>query len=385
MKTLFSKLTLPTSLLITFILSFICFIPRSAKAYDVDLAKRMHGRILLQVQDHGEAWYVRASDSQRYYMKDGTAAYEMMRFFSKGITDADLLKIPHVNNTTDMNKSTSVCASNPLANRMKGEILLQVQQHGEAWYVDPVKCRAIYMTNGPAAYEIMKYLGLGITNADLEKIQIGTIENITTLTTTPNTGDSKAEELVAEPEIIEISGNGKQISREFTLEQGLSIFKLSYKGNDESRKYFEVWLLDSKGNKINLLANATKEFDGSKAVRIDTEGEYLLEVSSNDEWKITIEQPRPQNIENTNNIFFGNEQEATPIFYLDEGYNFFNFTHYGDGYFGVWLLDKDGNNIELLVNGIDLTNFSKVVKIEHAGLYLFNVTSKKAGWSIEIE
>jgi len=131
------------------------------------------GRILLQVQEHGEAWYVRKSDAKRYYMQNGEAAYEMMRFFSLGISDADLAKIPKVQNTTEMSQSSSMCGSNSFANRLKGEILLQVQQHGEAWYVDPVKCRAIYLKDGAAAYDVMRFLGLGITNADLEKILSG--------------------------------------------------------------------------------------------------------------------------------------------------------------------------------------------------------------------
>ena len=138
-----------------------------------DLADRLRGRILLQVQDHGEAWYVRRSDLKKYYMKDGDAAYEMMRYFGKGITNDDLDKIPKVADSEAMNKSTSICKYNSLANRLKGEILLQVNQHGEAYYVDPVKCRAIYMQDGEAAYQIMRYLGLGILNSDLNKIQTG--------------------------------------------------------------------------------------------------------------------------------------------------------------------------------------------------------------------
>lgn len=157
------------------LLGMFCAIPQNAKAYDLNLTQKMYGKILLQVQAHGEAWYVRDADSLRYYMKDGTTAYQMMRNYSQGITDADLAKIPHVNDTTTMNQSTSACSSNTLANRMKGKILLQVQQHGEAWYVHPVKCRAIYMADGAAAYQIMRYLGFGIANSDLEKIQIGEI------------------------------------------------------------------------------------------------------------------------------------------------------------------------------------------------------------------
>lgn len=144
--------------------------------FDMVLAKRLHGQILLQVEEHGEAWYIRSKDSMRYYMKDGDVAYEMMRFFSLGIADADLVKIPSVANTTEMNSATSVCSTNTLANRLRGEILLQVEQHGEAWYIDPDTCRSIYMKDGVAAYEIMRFLGLGIANINLEKIPVGQIE-----------------------------------------------------------------------------------------------------------------------------------------------------------------------------------------------------------------
>jgi len=138
-----------------------------------ELASKLKGRILLQVESHGEAWYVRPKDLKRYYMKDGAAAYSIMRFFSLGIADVDLAKIPQVSNTDEMKAASSACASNSLANRLRGEILLQVQQHGEAWYVDPVKCRAIYMKDGAVAYEVMRFLGLGILTGDLEKIQDG--------------------------------------------------------------------------------------------------------------------------------------------------------------------------------------------------------------------
>lgn len=145
----------------------------SAVAYDTGLATRMQGRILLQVESHGEAWYVRSKDLRRYYMKDGAAAYAIMRFFGLGIADVDLAKISKVSNTTEMKAASSACATNALANRFRGTILLQVQQHGEAWYVDPTKCRAIYMKDGAVAYEAMRFLGAGVFTRDLEKIEDG--------------------------------------------------------------------------------------------------------------------------------------------------------------------------------------------------------------------
>ncbi len=144
----------------------------NTKTSDPTLLSRVKGYILLQVQEHGEAWYVDPVSQKRSYMKDGAVAYEMMRSFGLGITDVDLDRIPKLNTTEEIKNASSVCASNSLANRLKGRILLQVQQNGEAWYVYPKNCRMIYMKDGASAYEIMRYLGLGITNADLEKISL---------------------------------------------------------------------------------------------------------------------------------------------------------------------------------------------------------------------
>lgn len=137
---------------------------------DQGLSERLSGYILLQVEEHGEAWYVNPEDGLRHYMKDGEVAYQMMRDFGLGITDADLETIPLVSSTTEMNDSSAICNSNSLANRLKGRILLQVEQLGEAWYIYPEKCRRIYMKNGEAAYTIMRFLGLGISNIDITKI-----------------------------------------------------------------------------------------------------------------------------------------------------------------------------------------------------------------------
>ncbi|MCX6743959.1 MAG: hypothetical protein NTX82_00345 [Candidatus Parcubacteria bacterium] len=136
------------------------------------LAQRLNGTILLQVEANGEAWYINPTDNMRYYMKDGAVAYQMMRNFGLGITDADLAKIPSVSSTSEMNSSSSICLNNTTTNRLKGKILLQVQQHGEAWYIYPKTCRRIYMKDGEAAYGIMRFLGLGITNKDLSLINV---------------------------------------------------------------------------------------------------------------------------------------------------------------------------------------------------------------------
>ena len=184
-------------------------------AADDNLSNRLKGYVLLQVEEHGEAWYVEPNDAKRIYMKNGNVAYDVMGDFGLGITNADLAKIPVgfedrffcIDNDNDglcnkLEEGLETDINNPdsdgdgytdrieieslynplgeskikydyqLANRLRGYIVLQVEKNGQAWYINPQDAKRYYMTDGEAAYQIMRYLSLGITNADLAKIDI---------------------------------------------------------------------------------------------------------------------------------------------------------------------------------------------------------------------
>ena len=65
-----------------------------------------------------------------------------------------------------------------LAQKLAGRILLQVESKGEAWYVDPVSLKRIYMADGASAYVLLRDKGLGITNANLAKIPLALTNDI---------------------------------------------------------------------------------------------------------------------------------------------------------------------------------------------------------------
>lgn len=142
-----------TFALIVGLVSFL--IPAAATASD-SLLPRMKGRILLQVQAHGEAWYVDPVSSARYYLKDGPTAYEALRKFGLGVTEADYATLQSPASTT--------------AKRLVGRIVLRVQAHGEAYYIHPDTQELHYLKDGEAAYQVMRFLSLGITDADLGTI-----------------------------------------------------------------------------------------------------------------------------------------------------------------------------------------------------------------------
>jgi subtilase family serine protease len=60
---------------------------------DSDLYQRLSGRILLQVESNGEAWYVNPVDLRRYFLGRPSDAFEIMRGKGLGITDSDLEKV----------------------------------------------------------------------------------------------------------------------------------------------------------------------------------------------------------------------------------------------------------------------------------------------------
>ena len=192
----------------------------SVPAAPEPLVEKLSGYILLQVEKNGEAWYVDADSLRRYYMKDGAAAYKAMRNFGLGISNENLSKIPiglddRFNDSdydndglpdkmeealgTDTYNSDSDFDGysdggevrggyNPLgggkletdinlAEKLKGKILLQVESKGEAWYVSPDDGKRYYMKDGESAYEIMRFLSLGVTNENLSGIEAGILKD----------------------------------------------------------------------------------------------------------------------------------------------------------------------------------------------------------------
>jgi hypothetical protein len=137
-------------------------LPSAASA--ATLSETVRGRILLDVEGHGEAWYVYPPSGERYYLGRPADAFAVMRGLGLGITDADLAKIPEPNAIGEGDLA--------LRRRLSGLILLQVQQHGEAWYVFPPTLRRRYLGRPDDAFAIMRELGLGISSADLAKVPV---------------------------------------------------------------------------------------------------------------------------------------------------------------------------------------------------------------------
>jgi hypothetical protein len=193
-------------------------------------------------------------------------------------------------------------------------------------------------------------------------------------------GSSSQTEQITEPEPIELSGTGQKATQTFQLEQGLSKFSANYSGSDN----FIVWLMDAKtGQNIDLIANEIGSFNGSKAVGITSAGDYILNVQANGPWTINITQPRKSATESAPLTLQGSGNQASEFFTLNSGLRTFNLNYSGSDNFIVWLMDNQGNRVDLLANQIGNFDGSYAVGIPQTGTYLLNVESN-GKWNVSI-
>jgi len=124
-------------------------------------SEHLKGYILLQVESNGEAWYIDPTDGLRYYLARPTDAFNIMRLLGLGATHADIEKIPsNLHDDSDL----------LFANMHSGEILLDVQRNGEAWYIYPGDMWGYYLDRPATAFQVMRNTGLGATDSTVMSI-----------------------------------------------------------------------------------------------------------------------------------------------------------------------------------------------------------------------
>lgn len=99
---------------------------------------------------------------------------------------------------------------------------------------------------------------------------------------TPTSILSTTTPTASEPIII--SGRGNKATELFYLSEGLIRFESEYNGE----RNFIILLMDDQGRKISLVVNEIGSVQGSKAIRIEKAGMYLMYITADGTWKVTI-------------------------------------------------------------------------------------------------
>jgi exopolysaccharide biosynthesis protein len=178
-----------------FILILIIFSLFPWSSYAASLGKQLSGKILLNVEGKGEAWYVNPANSKRYYLGRPTDAFRVMRELGVGIkneklaliqpADANLkivLASEHVASSSlsgtaifqNATSSAKILGNGSydigLSRQVSGKILLQVEENGEAWYVNPKDLKRYFLGKPDDAFRVMRDLSLGISGENLAKV-----------------------------------------------------------------------------------------------------------------------------------------------------------------------------------------------------------------------
>lgn len=143
-------------------LALLLLMPNASIGASTDIATKTKGKILLQVEDRGQAWYVLPEEKTRVYLGRPQDAFSVMQKYGLGVNNSDF---------DSFNRSTRN------ASRVKGKILIKVEDSGKAYYVNPANSKLLYLGTPSDAFLLMRTVGLGITNANLEKIPTQGFEN----------------------------------------------------------------------------------------------------------------------------------------------------------------------------------------------------------------
>lgn len=177
------------------------------------LAYNLRGNFLLEVEAQGQAWYLDTENTLRHYLPNNHQAIINLRDLSLGMTNLDLAKIPIALNPRFIildsdsdgldDRVEIAIGSDPLQkdsdhdgyedglelsqhfnilgpgrapidaifrDRFLGRIIIQVESHGELWYVNPSDGLRYLIADQKDLTNIIKYLAKGIIRTDINNI-----------------------------------------------------------------------------------------------------------------------------------------------------------------------------------------------------------------------
>ncbi len=163
------KKTIYLSIII--ILATAGFNPGTAQADVADY----NGSILLDVERHGEAYYI--YQGYKHYLGRPDQAFEIMRRLSLGISEENFNNgFRQVNDVWQIYR----IVDSSLFPYIQGRIILRPHSHGEAYYVTPGLAAgngysAEYLGRPYDAFQIMTKYGLGARSEFIDSIPDGSL------------------------------------------------------------------------------------------------------------------------------------------------------------------------------------------------------------------
>jgi len=112
------------------------------------------GRILLQ-KDVRMAWYVNPDNMSRHRLSNASDVLKVIQKLGLGISNKDFESFKNIAHQ-----------------KLAGKILIKVEDAGKAYYVNPIDLKIYFLGKPKNALFVMRELGMGINDYDLEKIEM---------------------------------------------------------------------------------------------------------------------------------------------------------------------------------------------------------------------
>lgn len=179
-----------------------------------NLSEKLKGKIILRVEENGEAYYINPANKSIHSLGRPEEAFTVMREQGVGIADQNLSQIPiglknlegndsdqdglpdnfedvigtdknkkdtdgdGYNDRTEieqgydprLNNGAKKITNYNFTGKQLGKIFLQVEQNGEAWYINPDDEKRYFLGRPADAFRVMRDLGLGISESNFEDL-----------------------------------------------------------------------------------------------------------------------------------------------------------------------------------------------------------------------
>lgn len=195
-----------------FIFAWLVFFSFSTITSASSLPYQLRGSFLIQADAQGQAWYVDMENGLRHELNKNSA-WSTISSLGIGVSSTDLKKIPiGVNNKLtnhdadgdglddDLERAIGTNPNNPdsdndsyqdaveilnhydplgpdrlpidkkLVSKLAGQILLDVNRNGEAWYLNPKDGLRYYIAGQTELFQLISLLGQGINTINLNSI-----------------------------------------------------------------------------------------------------------------------------------------------------------------------------------------------------------------------
>ncbi|MCK5357927.1 MAG: hypothetical protein KAJ48_05985 [Elusimicrobiales bacterium] len=128
---------------------------------DEELFLRLKGKILLQVESVGEAWWLNPDDKKRYFLGRPSDTWRTIQDKGIKITSDEMIKYLY------FDKSFPLITA--------GRFVINEDDLTDVYYVLPKSLKGIKLNSAQEAWEVMKEHGLGISNENIRKLSVAQI------------------------------------------------------------------------------------------------------------------------------------------------------------------------------------------------------------------